>query len=389
MKLLVIFPSPIRGGAEEYALTIAKAGVKKGWQVETAFPKTPETESLIKDFQDQGIIYHPLDIAPVDGKEYKLFREHIPHCLRTLRLLSKVKPDVVHITVPWPYWSFDSIIACSFLNLPTVVSFQLFYRYFYYSKFRLKIYHWCYSRNQKWIAISEDNKKFICQSLQISEEKIPVIYNGAKINAEFLDYSPEKNQQLRHQVRQEIGIYDNDKILLTVGRLHPQKGYRELVQVIFPIVQKFPNVKFVWIGEGDLRNHLVKEINKYKIENQVILLGYRSDVSRFLNAADLFIFPTHFEGGQSFAVSEAMAHGLPIVVSNASGMPEIIENKVHGLLFEKEDKHALLEAIIWALEHPQEMQEMANNAQKRVQDFSEEKMIEKTLALIKEITDNV
>ena len=163
-----------------------------------------KTISLIKDFQEIGVTYHPLDIAPVDGKRLKLFREHIPHCYRTFSLLEKVKPDVVHLTVPWPFWCFDTLVTCAVLNIPTVVVFQLFPGYYHYSKLRLKAYQWAYNRKQKWIAISNNNRHFISES--------------------FKD-----TVNLRHQVGQEIGICPNDIILLTVGRLHSQKGYQDLV----------------------------------------------------------------------------------------------------------------------------------------------------------------
>ena len=105
-----------------------------------------------------------------------------------------------------------------------------------------------------------------------------------------------------------------------------------------------------------------------------------------MKAADLFVFPTYFEGGQSFVGSEAMAYNLPIITSDASGIPEIIDNKVHGLLFSKGDKEQLKQAIFWALKKPQAMQEMSKNAAMRLQDFSEEKMTKETLKIIENIT---
>lgn len=386
MKLLIIFPSEIRGGAEEYALTIGKSAVKKGWEVDAAFPQTQETESLIKDFQETGITYHPLDIAPVEGKHFKLFREHIPHVSRSISLLNKVQPDVVHLVVPWPHWCFDTLITCAILKIPTVVVFQLFTSYFSYSKLRLKLYQWAYSRKQKWIAISDNNRAFVSQSFKLPKEEIAVIYNGSKIDSNFTNYSPEETRNLRHEVCQEIGVSCDDIILLTVGRLEFQKGYQDLVKVIEPVIKEFPKVKFIWVGEGNKREYLIQKINKYDLNDNVILLGYRKDVPRLLKASDLFVFPTHFEGGQSFVISEAMAHHLPIITSDASGIPEIIDNKVHGLLFSKGDKEELKEAILWGLRNPEAMKKMALNAAEKVKDFSEEKMIDQTLKIIEKMT---
>ncbi len=387
MKLLSIFPSLLRGGAEEYALTIAIAAIQQGWEVHAAFPDTEKTASLIQDFLTQGINYYPLDIAPIDEEKFKLFREHIPHFFRTLTLLSKLKPDVVHLIVPWPTWCFDSILACAYLKIPTLVVFQLFHRQFSYSRFRLKAYHWAFLQKQKLVAISDNNRSLVSQSFQISKEQIALIYNGAR--TESIEKTTEEILHLRSQVRQELELPENSKILLTVGRLHSQKGYRELVQVVQPIIAAFPDVKFVWIGEGDLRDYLVKHITKYNIRDDVYLLGYRTDIERYLLAADLFVFPTHFEGGQSLALSEAMAHNLPIIASDASGIPEVIDNKVHGVLFSSGDKQALLEAIFGALNHPEAMQEMSHKAKLRVQEFSEEKMVKQTLEELKRLVNKL
>jgi glycosyltransferase involved in cell wall biosynthesis len=385
MKLLVIFPSANRGGAENYALTIASAAVKRGWDVQAAFPKTPKTASLIQDFQENGISYHPLDIAPVGGHRFKFFREHLPQFFKTLVLLSKLKPDVIQLNIPWGYAGFDSILACGMLKIPTVIVFHLFPRRFFYSNARIKAYAWARSRNQKWIAISENNRKFICESFYLSPSEVSLIYNGTKIDSPWTNLSEDKINQLRQQIRQELGIPANSKILLTVARLARVKGYAELIEVVYPIIQEFPEVIFIWIGEGEMREYLEQKIQQYSIEGRVIILGYRADVPRFLKSADLFIFPTHLEG-LPFAIIETMAHNLPIVASDASSIPEIIENKVHGVLFPSGHKQALLESIRWALMHPEAMQEMAVRAQIRAGEFSEAKMIEQTLNLIENMS---
>ena len=112
--------------------------------------------------------------------------------------------------------------------------------------------------------------------------------------------------------------------------------------------------------------------------------GYRSDVPRLLRAADLFVFPTHFEGF-GLAIVEAMAHDLPIVSSDAKSIPEIIENNVNGLLFPSQNSKSLLKTIRYALKHPDEMRVMAKEAKSNVERFSEEKMIEETLKLLKKM----
>jgi glycosyltransferase involved in cell wall biosynthesis len=97
-----------------------------------------------------------------------------------------------------------------------------------------------------------------------------------------------------------------------------------------------------------------------------------------LSSGDLFAFPSRFEG-LPFALLEAMAHGLPVVASDAASMPEIISDRVQGLLFPSGDPQRLGETLIWALEHPEKMGRMAERAARRTEDFTEERMLRNTL----------
>ncbi len=79
---------------------------------------------------------------------------------------------------------------------------------------------------------------------------------------------------------------------------------------------------------------------------------------------------------------EAMESGLPIITSDASGIPEVIEDRVHGVLFAQGSSDALENALEWAFSHEKEMAGFACAAQERVNDFSVENMIETTLDLL-------
>ena len=405
MKLLIIFSSTQRGGAEEYALTIARAAIKQGWQLHAAFPDQPGMNTLIQDFVYLGVSYYPLNIAEPELFSIKTVGEqadalvpafnrlftsrlkatigHIPRFLKSLYLLFKVKPDAVQIILPWPTFCFSSILACGLLKLPTTLVFQLIPQYVPLSTWQLAIYQWVHRRSQQWVAISENNKQFICETFQIHPGKIICIYNGTS--------TPDKPEldecaraQIRQKIRQELGLSDNTLILLTVARLGPQKGHNYLIPVIPHIAKAFPNVHFVWIGEGELKASLIQDLESYQVSNKVSMLGYRDDVHRFLLASDLFVFPTYYEG-QPFAVLEAMAQGLPVVASATSGIPEVIEHQVHGLLFRTGDSCDLLETLRGALQQPGKMKEMADNAQHRVKDFSETEMTEKNLETIEKL----
>jgi glycosyltransferase involved in cell wall biosynthesis len=185
-------------------------------------------------------------------------------------------------------------------------------------------------------------------------------------------------ERLRQKINSELGISQDVKIVLTIGRLCPQKGYHLLIPAIPHLIRQFPNLHFVWVGDGESRQELTQQIKDYDIENHVSMLGHRSDVADLLKIAALFVFPSLYEG-QPFALLEAMAQGLPIVTSNASGIPEIIESRKHGLLFRQEDSCDLLVSVEWAIQNLEQMQMMGAAAALRAEEFSEQQMVQETL----------
>ena len=383
MKLLEIFAASLRGGAEEYTLTIASGAVQQGWEVHAAFPNTAGTASLIKDFQAQQVHYHALPTPQERRGKLQVVQRYAIQFSHTLALLKKVKPDVVLINLPWPDACFGNILACGLLQIPTLVVFHLIPFQFEFSPRKLQAYAWARSRNQQWLTISRHNQKFVAASFHLPPEEVLCVYNGTKLGVP-LAHSEADLANLRQEVRQELGLPASAQIALTVGRLHEQKGHQDLIPTIPHLTREFPDLRFVWVGDGEEKQALLAQAQEYGVTEQIAFLGYRSDVPRLLQASDLFVFPTYFEG-QPFALLEAMAYDLPIVTSKASGIPEVIAHGIHGLLFRTGDRCELLETLRWSLRHPEEMRVMAENAQLRSQDFSEEKMLKETLEVLQQL----
>jgi glycosyltransferase involved in cell wall biosynthesis len=377
-KLLILFPSTARGGCEEYALTIAAAAKEHGWEIHAAFPRTQNTQSLIRDFESIGR-YHPLDIAESEGTGWTQKINLLRRFILTLALFWRLRPNRVQINVPWPTEVFPSIVACGVFKIPAVVVFHLVPFPMSNGGWRCKLANWVRTRNQQWVAVSLNNRVLLAQIYRMDPKDIQSIYNGVALPAN--ECQGPSRTVLREEVRKELGLPDDSTILISVGRLDPQKGYRDIIPAIPHLVKESPNVRFVWVGAGDQRAELVQEIQRYQVENYVHLLGYRSDVPRLLKASDVFLFPTRFEG-HPFTLLEAMSFRVPVVASNVSSIPEVITNNTHGLLFRAGDSCDLLETLRCALRRPDLMRRMAENAFSRLQEFSRDKMIGKMIDLL-------
>ncbi len=377
-KLLHIFPSTEKGGAESYSLKVTSRAAHQGWNVHVAFPQAESTELLKQQFEENDIHYHPLEITEEKPGKVRIGQIFLPRFLRTLFLILKIKPDVIAINVTFPPFCFPSIMACAFFAIPTCVVFHLIPEKFNLSSRQLKSYSWARQRNQNWVAVSQQNRQLIAATFHCSLDDIQCIYTGANIPT--ISVADKDIKIARESLRQNLNLPPDSCILLSVGRLDSQKGYLDLIPTIPHLLKDFPNIYFLWAGDGEQKPKLINKLKEYGIQERVHFLGFRSDIPDLLMAADLFVFPSHYEG-LPFAVLEAMAYKLPVVSSDASGIPEVIKDSIHGVLFKSKDSCDLLEKIRWALRNLNTMQEMAQEAQARVGDFSEHKMVEQTLKM--------
>lgn len=139
-------------------------------------------------------------------------------------------------------------------------------------------------------------------------QSVTLINNG--IETEKFSYDP----QVREQMRQTLSL-ENALTICHVGRLMPQKNHSFLLDVFQALHEKVPNSKLLLVGDGPLEATLRQKVQALGLQDAVCFLGVRSDVERILQAADIFLFPSFFEG-LPLTVVEAQAAGLPCILSD-------------------------------------------------------------------------
>jgi glycosyltransferase involved in cell wall biosynthesis len=167
-------------------------------------------------------------------------------------------------------------------------------------------------------------------------------------------------------------------IVGNVARLAEQKGHRTLLQAAALVRARRSDVRFAIAGDGELRHELEQEAKEFG--DHVAMLGNRSDVPDLLASFAVFAFPSRFEG-LCLAVIEAQAAGVPVVATAVGGIRETVVDGETGYLVPVGDAEALADRILHVLEHPDEARRVADEARRRVQRFSEERMVAETLAL--------
>ncbi|MFH1428161.1 MAG: glycosyltransferase family 4 protein [Candidatus Margulisiibacteriota bacterium] len=136
-----------------------------------------------------------------------------------------------------------------------------------------------------------------------------------------------------HLVRKKYHIKDDEKLLLFVGRLGKEKNIDFLIDAFINILQSYPSVKLMIVGDGPERKNLEARVKKDGIRDRVVFAGYldKKNVFCCYQAADLFVFSSKTET-QGLVLAEAMSVGLPVVAVNAMGVSDILENNEGGIL---------------------------------------------------------
>ena len=290
-------------------------------------------------------------------------------------LLELYKPDVVHLTLPWPVAAGDLRAACALTGVPTVVVHQLVPPADELVIAHLWFYSWTRSRRQRWVAVSDYGRRVIAESFAVHDpEAIPVIYNAA--GRHYGDAAPASDED-----RQRFGLEANDQVVVSVGRLSHVKGHDLLVAAAAELVPRLPRLRVLIAGSGEERAKLERAISAQRLDAHVRLIGQTDSVSALLRAADAFVFPSRMEG-MPFALLEAMSLGLPVIATRFGGADEIIEPGENGLLVAMNDPGRLAAAIEETLGDPTRARTMAERGRLTVTRFSEDAMLTQTTQLL-------
>ena len=260
-----------------------------------------------------------IDVIDYKSKIYGI-KEQIKFPYRNLR---KLKPDILHIphyNVPIFYRGrmFVTIHDLTHLVLPEILPNKFAYIY-------AKIMLWIAAHKaEKIFTVSENTKKDIIKYLKIDPQKIIVTYSGVDTE-EFR----KKDMSEYEYLYDRYSIPRNKKIIMYVGNLKPHKNLIRLLEA-FKDIDEIDNTVLILVGKA-FENHNVSNYEKlYCIEDIVIHTGVvnQKELIDFYNLADLFVFPSLYEGFGTPPL-EAMACGTPVICSNTSSLPEVVGNAAY------------------------------------------------------------
>lgn len=162
----------------------------------------------------------------------------------------------------------------------------------------------------------------------------------------------------------------NSKSILFVGRLSIEhKGIDRLIPIMQRVLSWDPDVKLEVVGDGGDKQYLIQEIKKNHLENSIKLVGLSNDVAKYYQNASVLLVTSRYEGF-GLVITEALAHGVPVVAFNAYGPDEIIRNCKEGFLVTQDQIDEYADKVISLLSDIELRNSMSKNARERALDFS-------------------
>lgn len=347
MRVLQLIDDASLGGGQMHVLLLAKYLREDNFEVEIA---TESSGWLVDESLKLGILVHPIAIS--NKLTWQSFQN-------IYKLLKSQKFDVIH-THGGTAGFWGRFVAVRLQNKPKIIHTYHGLHYLNTAQAKSpqqKIKTAIFQKIDQLLLSITDQIICVCRSdyekaiaaKVASLPKTSIVYNGIEIDkfSHSLD---------RASSRKIFDIAPTEFVFGNVGRLHKQKGHTYLLQAFTNVADR---ARLLIIGDGDLKNELIKLADDLQISDRINLLGARSDICEFLSAIDVFVMPSLWEG-QPIALLEALAMGKPCIATSVDGIPEIITNEVNGYLVKPKNFAGLTQAMNEAIDNPEILQKFAN-----------------------------
>ncbi|MBA4394166.1 MAG: hypothetical protein C0407_11490 [Desulfobacca sp.] len=311
------------GGQEMRILLEIHQHLKGGHAVSLlAPPKSP----LLKAAKDQGIEVIPLKIRHTFD-------------LQALWRIKKILHDK-EIEILHTHSSVDSWVASlagKWANVPVLVRTRHIS-----VPARPHRFNKIYSLPDAVITAGNQIRQTLLDSYHLSEDRVFSIPTGVDTER----FSP-RPPNLR--LKRKFGLPEEALVITLAAVLRAQKRHELVIAAAPAILQKFPQARFLFVGEGPRRDLIAEELKRTQMDTFFLMTGHRDDLPEILSITDVGVISSQAEGVPQFLL-QAMAMAKPMVATRVGGIPEIVEDGFNGVLIPPEDPQALAGAVLKLLE---------------------------------------
>ncbi len=362
-KILRIIARLNIGGPAIHTILLSDELKKLGYETVLVKGSEGKSEGNMMDLaESRGI--NPV-VIPELGREIGLIND-IKAFLRLYKLIKKEKPDIVHTHTAKA--GTLGRIAAWLAGVPVIV--HTFHGHVLTGYFgRLK--SWCFIQIEK--ALARLSSRLITLSDKLKEELIGMgIGNQGRfeIIPLGLDLKPFLDSvEHKGEFRNEFGLSGDAVIVGIIGRLVPIKGHRLFLEAAKSVISDFgfrtSDLKFIIVGDGELRRELESYAEELGIADSVVFTGFRRDLPVIYSDLDIIAL-TSLNEGTPVSIIEAMASGKPVVAADVGGVSSLVKDSVTGFLVRPGDVRSLAEALLWMVREPEKRQKMGAEGRRRI-----------------------
>jgi glycosyltransferase involved in cell wall biosynthesis len=207
----------------------------------------------------------------------------------------------------------------------------------------------------KTICVSNAVRESLVRDYRFPRRKTVTVHNSVSVS----EFAPSGNAGAAIRTKLELG--SEEFVLVCAARLSEEKGIDILLLAMSQLLHRNLQCKCIIVGDGDLREKLLEQVRALGLTHHVFMVGFQEDVRPYLLAGNAFVLTSHKEG-LPFAVLEAMACGLPCVVTNVGGNVEAVAHNVNGFVVSAGSVDEVAEAISSLLADPHECARMSRVA---------------------------
>jgi glycosyltransferase involved in cell wall biosynthesis len=337
MKILQLVTSRKSRGAEISAFLLSQELVKLGHELSWIglYSVDPSEELYLANSEN-----HDLNGNPNKKLDLKLVLD-----LRSI--IKEINPDIIQAngSDTWKY----AVLALIGNSKPKLVYRNISIMSHWVGKrpWIKLVYQLLAKRVDYFCSVGEIANHDIIDLLNLTKDKCGVIRRG--ISFESVDRNTG-----RSFLESTFGIHSDDFVLVQVGRLSTEKNFEFSIQLVKELIEDFPNLKLMIVGEGPEKTKLEFLVLEKEIQSSVLFLGYqKSNLSYILAGSDLMLLPSRVEGVPG-VVMEAMINRVPVVAFGVGGVPELVKNGKTGWCIPPKYSQTFVQAIQEVIAMPEE-----------------------------------
>lgn len=372
MKILYV--TTISNTVNAFLIPHIKMLVDEGHQVDVAFNIEQKVKSEIIELGCK-IYQIPFQRSPIK-------KENIIASKMLKDIIISNKYDLVHTHTPVAS-AIVRLVCRKLMNIKVLYTAHGFH-FFYGAPFKNWLFYYPIEKflskyTDVLITINDDD--FNTSIVKNFKAKKIVKVNGVGIDfTKFL----VPNEDKKYRLREEYSFSNKDFILIYVGELSSRKNQKILIEAISYSYKEIPNLKLLLVGEGELKYKYEKLIENMGVSDYVKVLGYRSDIPELMQLSDASVSSSKHEG-LPVNVIEAMATGLPLIVSDCRGNKDLVENDFNGYLIEANNERQMSEMIISLYKNREKREQFKENSLKILSKYSIDSVLKEMNQIYSEI----